>query len=151
MQHDWLCNMDHSPLSSAFKVKTKTLRYILRAIVMPFLCANVIPVNPQIHANVMCPLFVLNFIFETLFVHVPYIVLILKFLLGSSVNKICWYCTCGTDRKYTEKNPIMCSGFNDFIWLSKYKNCCVYLICIARFIWLIFYEKNTDSNSSLQK
>ena len=56
---------------------------------MIFLCANVIPVNPQIHANVMRPLFVLNFIFEPLFVHVPYIVLFLKFLLGSRVNKIC--------------------------------------------------------------
>jgi hypothetical protein len=32
----------------------------------------------------------------------------------------------------------MCSCFNDFIWLSKYKNCCVHLICIARFIWLMF-------------
>jgi hypothetical protein len=29
--------------------------YILRAIVMLFLRANVIPVNPQIHANVMRP------------------------------------------------------------------------------------------------
>ena len=41
---------------------------------MPFLRPNVIPVNPQIHANVMCPMFVLNFIFEPLFVHVPDIV-----------------------------------------------------------------------------
>jgi hypothetical protein len=31
---------------------------------MLFLRAKVIPVNPQIHGNVMCPLFVLNFIFE---------------------------------------------------------------------------------------
>jgi hypothetical protein len=30
--------------------------YILRAIVMLFLHAKVIPVNPQIHANVMRPL-----------------------------------------------------------------------------------------------
>jgi hypothetical protein len=50
------------------------------AIVMPFLRANVIPVNPQIHANVMRPVFVLNFIFEPLFVHVPDIVHFLKFL-----------------------------------------------------------------------
>jgi hypothetical protein len=35
---------------------------------MLFLRAKVIPVNPQIHGNVMCPLFVLNFIFEPLFV-----------------------------------------------------------------------------------
>jgi hypothetical protein len=48
---------------------------------MPFLRANVIPVNPQIHANVMRPLFVLNFITEPLFVHVPDIVHFLKFLL----------------------------------------------------------------------
>jgi hypothetical protein len=47
---------------------------------MPFLRAHVIPVNPQIHANVMHPLFVLNFIFEQLFVHVPDIVHFLKFL-----------------------------------------------------------------------
>jgi hypothetical protein len=38
---------------------------------MLFLRAKVIPVNPQIHGNVMCPLFVLNFIFEPLFVHAP--------------------------------------------------------------------------------
>jgi hypothetical protein len=44
------------------------LRYILWAIVMLFLRAKVIPVNPQIHGNVMCPLFVFNFIFEPLFV-----------------------------------------------------------------------------------
>jgi hypothetical protein len=56
---------------------------------MPFLRANVIPVNPQIHANVMRPLFVLYFIFESLFVHVPDIVHFRK---------------CGTDRKYTETN-----------------------------------------------
>jgi hypothetical protein len=62
------------------KIK-KNLRYILQAIVMPFLRANVIPVNPQIHANVMRPLFVLNFITEPLFVHVPDIVHFLKFLL----------------------------------------------------------------------
>jgi hypothetical protein len=36
---------------------------------MLFLRAKVIPINPQIHGNVMCPLFVLNFIFEPLFVH----------------------------------------------------------------------------------
>ena len=45
---------------------------------MPFLRANVIPVNPQIHVNAMRPLFVLNFIFEPLFVHVPDIVHFLK-------------------------------------------------------------------------
>jgi hypothetical protein len=46
---------------------------------MPFLHASVISVNPQIHANVMRPLFVINFIFEPLFVHVPDIVHFLKF------------------------------------------------------------------------
>jgi hypothetical protein len=49
---------------------------------MIFLRANVIPVNPQIHANVMCPLSVLNFIFEPFIVHAPDIVVFLKFLLG---------------------------------------------------------------------
>jgi hypothetical protein len=36
---------------------------------MLFLRAKVIPVNPQIHGNVMRPLCVLNIIFEPLFVH----------------------------------------------------------------------------------
>ena len=67
----------------------KSVWYILRAIVMLFLRAKVIHVNPQLHGNVMCPLFVLNFIFEPLFVHVPEIVLFLKFLPGTLVNKIC--------------------------------------------------------------
>ena len=49
---------------------------------MLFLRAKVIPVNPQIHANVMRPLSVLKFIFEPLFVHAPDIVVFLKFLLG---------------------------------------------------------------------
>jgi hypothetical protein len=51
--------------------------YISRAIKK-----SVIPVNSQIHANVMRPLFVLNFIFEPLFVHVPDIVHFLKFFLS---------------------------------------------------------------------
>jgi hypothetical protein len=53
---------------------------------MPFLRANVIPVNPQIHANVMRPLFALNCIFEPLFVHVPDIIHFLKFLLSALVD-----------------------------------------------------------------
>ena len=61
----------------------KSLGYILRAIVMLFLRAKVIPVNPQIHGNVMCPLFVLNFIFEPLFVHALNIFVFLKFHLGT--------------------------------------------------------------------
>ena len=52
---------------------------------MLFLRAKVIPVNLQIHANVMRPLCVLNFIFEPLFVHVPDIVSS-RYTL---VNKIC--------------------------------------------------------------
>ena len=60
------------------KKNTKTLRYILPAIVMPFLRANVI--NPR-KCNAPCnALFVLNFIFEPSFVHVPDIVHFLKFL-----------------------------------------------------------------------
>ena len=62
-------------------VKKKSLRYILRAIVMLFLRAKVIPVNPQIHGNVMRPLCVLNFIFEPLFVHALDITVFFKFLL----------------------------------------------------------------------
>jgi hypothetical protein len=56
---------------------------------MPFPRANVISVNTQLHANVMRPLCVLNFIFEPLFGHVPDTVLFLKFLPGTLVNKIC--------------------------------------------------------------
>ena len=52
-------------------MQKKNLRYILRAMVMLFLRAKVIPVNLQIRTNVMRPLCVLNFIFEPLFVHVP--------------------------------------------------------------------------------
>ena len=55
----------------------------------PFSVQKIIPVNLQIHANVMRPLCVLNFIFEPLFVHVPDIVFFLKFLPGTLVNKIC--------------------------------------------------------------
>jgi hypothetical protein len=126
------------------KTLLKVIPYILRAIVMPFLRANVIPVNPQIHANVMHPLFVLNFIFEPLFVHVPDIVRFLKFLLSTLVNKICWYCKCWTDRKYTETNNnvyIQVAVLMIFLWLSKYKNCCVHLLCIARCIWSMFILK----------
>ena len=65
------------------KCKKKSLRYILRAIVMLFLRAKVIPVNPQIHGNVMCPLFELKFIVEPLFVHAPGIIVFLKFHLGT--------------------------------------------------------------------
>jgi len=52
----------------------------------------------------MRPLFVFNFIFEPLFVHVSDIVHFLEFLLSTLVNKIYWYCKCGIDRKYTETN-----------------------------------------------
>jgi hypothetical protein len=68
------------------KKKKKSLGYILRAFAMLFLRAKMIPVNPQIHGNVMCPLFVLNFIFEPLFVYAPDIIVFLKFHLGT--------CTC---------------------------------------------------------
>jgi len=36
----------------------------------------------------------------------------------------------------TLKQTIMCSCFNDFLWLSKYKNCCVHLICIYIYIYI---------------
>jgi hypothetical protein len=49
-------------------MQKKSIRYILRAIVMLFLRAKVTPVNLQILANVMHPLCVLNSIFEPLFV-----------------------------------------------------------------------------------
>jgi hypothetical protein len=47
----------------------------------------------------------------------------------------------------TLKQTIMCSCFNDFLWLSKYKQCCVHLIFIDCFIWLMFIlKKYIDSN-----
>jgi hypothetical protein len=87
------------------KCKKKSLRYILQVIVMLFFYAKVIPANPQIHRNVMCPLFVLNFIFEPLFVHAPDIIVFFKLHLGTYtlVNKICWYCKCRTDKKLKTK------------------------------------------------
>jgi hypothetical protein len=65
---------------------------------------------------------ILKYYFEPLFVHAPDIIVFFKFLLG----------TC-TLIKYvdivnaeliesTPKQTIMCSYFNDFLWLSKYKN-----------------------------
>jgi hypothetical protein len=93
----YIFNMNIDQMKRAIHIRcTQQFFYLL------FLHANVIPVNPQIHANVMRPLFVLNYIFEPLFVHVPDIVHFLKFLLSTLVNKICWYCKCGTDRKYRE-------------------------------------------------
>jgi hypothetical protein len=76
-------------------MQKKSLGYILRAIVMLFLRAKVIPVNLQIHANVMRPLCVLNFIFEPLFVHVPDIVSSRYTLVNKNmlIN-----CKCRTDR-----------------------------------------------------
>ena len=38
----------------------------------------------------------------------------------------------------TLKQTIMHSCFNDFLWLSKYEKCCVHLIFIDCFIWLMF-------------
>ena len=65
---------------------------------------------------------ILEYYFEPLFVHAPDIIVFFKFLLG----------TC-TLIKYvdivnaeliesTPKQTIMRSYFNDFLWLSKYKN-----------------------------
>jgi hypothetical protein len=51
---------------------------LFTSLVSLFLRAKVIPVIPQIHGNVMCPLFVLNFIFEPLFVHAPHIIVFMK-------------------------------------------------------------------------
>ena len=56
-----------------------------------------IPVNPQIHGNVMCPLFGLNFIFEPLFVHAELI-------------------------ESTLKQTIMYRCFNDFYGSRNMKN-----------------------------
>jgi hypothetical protein len=104
---------------------------------MLFLREKVIPVNPQIHGNVMCPLFVLNFIFEPLFVHAPDIIVYLKFHLGTytRLTLITYVDIVNAELiESTLKQTIMCSCFNDFVWLSKYKKCCVHLIFIDCFI-----------------
>ena len=105
---------------------------------MLFLRAKVIPVNPQIHGNVMCPLFVLNFIFEPLFVHAPEHPISYCFLEISSryIHSLIKYVDIVNAEliESTLKQTIMCSCFNDFLWLSKYKKCCVHLIFIDCFI-----------------
>ena len=95
-------------------MQKKSLRYIIRAIVMFFLRAKVIPVNLQTHANVMRPLCVLNFIFEPLFVHVPDFVLFLKFLLGTSLIEYVDFVNAELIES-TLKQTITCSCFNDFV------------------------------------
>ena len=91
--------------------------YILRAIVMPFLRAKVIPVNPQIHANVMRPLCVLIFLFfyffEPLFIHVSDIVLFLKFLSIHSLIKYVHIVNAELIES-SLKQTIMCLCFDDF-------------------------------------
>ena len=95
--------------------------YILRAIVMLFLRAKVIPVNPQIHANVMCPLCVLIYFyfFEPLLIHVSDIVLFLKFLLG--IHSLIKYVHIVNAEliKSTLKQTIMCLCFDDFFYGSR--------------------------------
>ena len=82
----------------------------------------------------MCPLFVLNFIFEPLFVHAPDIIVFLKFLL--CIHSLIKYVDIVNAELIESilKQTIMCSCFNDFLWLSKYKKCCVHLIFIDCFI-----------------
>ena len=71
----------------------------------------------------MCPLFVLNFIFEPLFVHAPDIIVFLKFYLGTYIINMIKYVDIVNVEliESTLKQTIMCSCFNDFLWLSKYK------------------------------
>ena len=86
---------------------------------MLFLRAKVIPVNPQIHANVMRPLCVLTFFFEPLFIHVSDIVLFLKFLLG--IHSLIKYVHIVNAEliKSTLKQTIMCLCFDDFFYGSR--------------------------------
>ena len=98
--------------------------YILREIVMLFLRAKVIPVNPQIHANVMRPLCVLFFFFfffffEPLFIHVSDIVLFSKFLLG--IHSLIKYVHIVNAEliESTLKQTIMCLCFDDFFYGSQ--------------------------------
>jgi hypothetical protein len=80
---------------------------------MLYLRAKVIPVNPQIHANVMRPLCVLIyfyfFYFEPLFIYVSDIVLFLKFLLG--IHSLIKYVHIVNAEL---KQTIMCLCFDDF-------------------------------------
>ena len=104
------------------KCKTN-LMYILREIVMLFLRAKVIPVNPQIHANVMRPLCVLIyfyfFYFEPLFIYVSDIVLFLKFLLG--IHSLIKYVHIVNAEliESTLKQTTMCLCFDDFVYGSR--------------------------------
>jgi hypothetical protein len=119
------------------KCKTN-LMYILRAIVMLFLRAKVIPVSPQIHANV-CAYF---FFWTIVFIHVSDIVLFLKFLLG--IHSLIKYVHIVNAEliESTLKQTIMCLCFDDFFNSSRnIKKWCVHIICIARFIWLMFILK----------
>ena len=85
---------------------------------MLFLRAKVIPVNPQVHRNVMCPLFVLNFISEPLFVHAPDIIVFFRY-----IHSLIKYVDIVNAEliESTLKQTIMCSCFNDCLWLLKYK------------------------------
>ena len=82
---------------------------------MLFLRAKVIPVNPQIHANVMrlvCAYFFIYFFLTIVYTCIRYSSFLEISSRYSLVNKICSYCKCRTDRKYTE--TIMCLCFDDF-------------------------------------
>jgi hypothetical protein len=95
---------------------------------------------------------VLNFIFEPLFVHAPDIIILE--ISSRYIHSLIKYVDIVNAELIESalKQTIMCSCFNDFLWLSKYKKCCVHLIFIDCFIWLMFIlKKNIDSNSSLQK
>ena len=79
---------------------------------MLFLRAKVIPINPQIHANVMLIFFI--FFFEPLFIHVTDIVLFLKFLL--CIHSLIKYVHIVNAEliESTLKQTIMCLCFDDF-------------------------------------
>jgi hypothetical protein len=118
---------------------------------MLFLRVNVIPVNPEIHANVMHPLSVLNIIFEPWFVYVPYIVVFLKFLLD--MHSLIKYVDIVNAEliESTLKQTIMCSCFNDFLWISKKKMLRASNMYCSLHLINVHIKKNTDSNSSLQR
>ena len=109
---------------------------------MLFFRAKVIPVNSQIHANVMRPLCVLIFFFLTIvYACIRYSSFLEISSRYSLVNKICSYCKCRTDRKYTETNNNVSLFWWFFYGFRNKTKWCVHIICIARFIWLMFILK----------
>jgi hypothetical protein len=76
---------------------------------------KVIPVKPQIHANVVLIFIFYFFFFVPLFIHVSDIVLFLKFLLGTHSLIKYVHIVNAELIESTLKQTIMCLCFDDFV------------------------------------